>query len=88
MTDPHALDLSGMDLADLEQAADTCTGCDLYQGATQTVFGDGPASARLMLLGEQPGAREDLAGEPFVGLAGAELDRAWRRPGSIDRRCT
>ncbi len=70
MTDPHTLDLSGMDLADLEQAADTCTGCDLFRDATQTVFGDGPPTAGLMLLGEQPGDREDLEGEPFVGSAG------------------
>lgn len=84
MTDPHTLDLSGMDLADLEQAADTCTGCDLFRDATQTVFGGGPPTAGLMLLGEQPGDREDLEGEPFVGPAGGLLDRALEEAG-IDR---
>lgn len=84
MTDPHALDLSGMGLADLEQAADACTGCDLYRDATQTVFGDGSPTASLMLLGEQPGDREDLEGEPFVGPAGGLLDRALEEAG-IDR---
>lgn len=84
MTDPLALDLSGMGLADPEQAAETCTGCDLYRDATQPVFGDGPPKARLMLLGEQPGDREDLEGVPFVGPAGAELDRALEEVG-IDR---
>jgi uracil-DNA glycosylase len=56
-------------------AAD-CTRCDLYRRATQTVFGTGPAPAPLMLVGEQPGDREDLAGEPFVGPAGRVLDEA------------
>jgi DNA polymerase len=61
-----------------------CTRCDLYRDATQTVFGEGPAPAPLMLVGEQPGDREDLAGEPFVGPAGRILDAALAAAG-IDR---
>lgn len=57
------------------QAA-SCTRCPLYRNATRTVFGEGPAPAALMLVGEQPGDREDLAGRPFVGPAGQVLDRA------------
>ncbi len=60
----------------LEAAVDRCRGCDLYREATQGVFGDGPRRARLMLVGEQPGDREDLDGRPFVGPAGALLDQA------------
>src|SRR3954452_18293233 len=56
--------------------AATCTACDLYARATQTVFGEGLPKASLMLVGEQPGDREDLAGRPFVGPAGAMLDKA------------
>ena len=61
-----------------------CQLCDLYKHATQTVFGEGPADARLMLVGEQPGDQEDLAGRPFVGPAGQMLDRALAEAG-IDR---
>jgi uracil-DNA glycosylase len=53
-----------------------CTMCSLYRNATQTIFGEGPAGARLMPVGEQPGDQEDLAGRPFVGPAGKLLDRA------------
>src|SRR5689334_1798936 len=53
-----------------------CTRCPLYKNATQTVFGEGPVDAALMLVGEQPGDQEDLAGRPFVGPAGKVLDRA------------
>ena len=60
----------------LEDAAQECRGCDLYKHATQAVFGAGPRSARLMLVGEQPGDQEDRHGEPFVGPAGALLDKA------------
>ena len=60
----------------LEAAVDGCRGCDLYRNATQGVFGEGPRLAPLMLVGEQPGDREDLEGRPFVGPAGALLDRA------------
>jgi uracil-DNA glycosylase len=56
------------------EAAATCTRCDLYRRATQTVFGSGDTRARVMLVGEQPGDREDLEGEPFVGPAGRLLD--------------
>jgi DNA polymerase len=63
-------------LAALRTAAAGCRGCDLYRRGTQTVFGEGPAAARLVLVGEQPGHEEDLAGRPFVGPAGRLLDRA------------
>jgi uracil-DNA glycosylase len=66
-----------------EDAAD-CTRCELYKLGTQTVFGEGSAGADLMLVGEQPGDREDLEGRPFVGPAGALLDRALKAAG-IDR---
>lgn len=65
--------------------AEQCTLCPLYRHATQTVFGEGPARARLMLVGEQPGDQEDLAGHPFVGPAGKVLDRAMAEAG-LDRR--
>src|SRR3954471_21251654 len=61
-----------------------CRACDLYKYATQTVFGEGPARATLMLVGEQPGDAEDLSGHPFVGPAGKLLDRALADAG-IDR---
>lgn len=61
-----------------------CTRCPLYKDATQTVFGEGTASARVMLVGEQPGDREDLAGSPFVGPAGQLLDKALAESG-LDR---
>jgi uracil-DNA glycosylase len=63
-------------LEELRSDAATCTACDLYARATQTVFGEGPGDASLMLVGEQPGDQEDKAGEPFVGPAGHVLDRA------------
>ena len=69
------------DLDTLRDAAGHCTGCELWEPATQTVFGTGPSSAWLMLVGEQPGDREDLAGEPFVGPAGRLLDRALAQAG-------
>jgi len=65
----------------LRREAADCTNCELYGAATQTVFGQGPTSAWLMLVGEQPGDREDLAGEPFVGPAGRILDTALERAG-------
>src|SRR4051794_28506142 len=68
----------------LASAASGCRGCSLYEDATQTVFGQGRASARLMLVGEQPGDKEDKEGEPFVGPAGRLLDRALEEAG-IDR---
>ena len=61
----------------LREAAAGCRGCDLWENATQTVFGEGPArKSKLMLVGEQPGDREDREGSPFVGPAGRVLDRA------------
>jgi uracil-DNA glycosylase len=72
------------DLAEARAIAAGCTACDLYKRATQTVFGEGRPSAPLMLVGEQPGDREDLAGRPFVGPAGAMLDKALDEAG-IDR---
>lgn len=71
-------------LPDLAEAARGCTACELYAPATQTVFGEGPASARVVMVGEQPGDKEDLAGRPFVGPAGRLLDRALVEAG-IDR---
>ena len=69
----------------LREAAAGCRGCHLWRPATQTVFGEGAARARVMLVGEQPGDREDREGHPFVGPAGRELDRALEAAG-IDRR--
>jgi uracil-DNA glycosylase family protein len=72
------------DLDGLRREAAGCTRCELYGPATQTVFGEGPVSAWLMLVGEQPGDREDVEGAPFVGPAGRVLDTALERAG-IDR---
>lgn len=71
-------------LGTLVEAARGCRGCDLYRDATQTVFGEGGTAAEMMLVGEQPGDREDREGRPFVGPSGALLDRALERAG-IDR---
>jgi DNA polymerase len=71
-------------LSALRDAAAGCRGCHLWRGATQTVFGEGRKASRVMLVGEQPGDKEDRAGEPFVGPAGRELDRALEAAG-IDR---
>lgn len=71
-------------LREIADEAKGCTRCPLYKNATQTVFGEGPADAHLMLVGEQPGDQEDLAGRPFVGPAGKVLDRALETAG-IDR---
>jgi uracil-DNA glycosylase len=68
-------------LAAIVAEARACTRCPLYRNATQTVFGEGPADASLMLLGEQPGDQEDIAGRPFVGPAGKVLDRALEAAG-------
>jgi DNA polymerase len=69
-----------------EEAAH-CRACPLWKGATQTVFGEGPQNAQVVLVGEQPGDKEDLAGHPFVGPAGMMLDRALAEAG-IDRKKT
>jgi uracil-DNA glycosylase family protein len=74
----------GGGLATLQRAAQDCRGCDLWQKATQTVFGEGPPHPEVMLVGEQPGDKEDLAGHPFVGPAGRVLDEALTAVG-IDR---
>src|SRR5215472_9214733 len=68
----------------LHDAASRCQACDLWERATQTVFGEGRENARVMLVGEQPGNDEDKAGHPFVGPAGRLLDRALETAG-IDR---
>jgi uracil-DNA glycosylase len=65
----------------LREASMGCRGCHLWRPATQTVFGEGRKSSRVMLVGEQPGDKEDLAGEPFVGPAGRELDRGLEAAG-------
>jgi len=87
MAPSSALDLipAEPDLASLRQAAAACTACGLYKDATQTVFGSGGRDADVMLVGEQPGDKEDLAGQPFVGPAGKLLDQALVEVG-IDRR--
>lgn len=71
-------------LAALRAAAAVCKRCDLWRHATQTVFGEGPASARVMVIGEQPGDQEDLAGRPFVGPSGRMFDDALDELG-VDR---
>ena len=71
-------------LKSLAEAAKNCRACDLWKNATQTVFGEGAANAAVMLVGEQPGDKEDLAGKPFVGPAGKLLDKALVEAG-IDR---
>jgi DNA polymerase len=72
-------------LKTVREAAADCRACDLYKRGTQTVFGEGPRRAEVMMVGEQPGDAEDLAGHPFVGPAGKLLDRALVEAG-IDRR--
>jgi DNA polymerase len=72
-------------LRSVAAAAQDCRACDLWSRATQTVFGEGPRTARVLLVGEQPGDREDIAGHPFVGPAGHVLDAALAEAG-IDRK--
>ncbi|MDY6944798.1 MAG: UdgX family uracil-DNA binding protein [Pseudomonadota bacterium] len=74
-------------IAALREEAQHCRACPLWKNATQAVFGEGPATARIVLLGEQPGDREDLEGRPFVGPAGKLLDRALQAAG-IERADT
>jgi uracil-DNA glycosylase len=69
------------DLNSLRKAAARCKGCPLYEHATQTVFGEGKSRARLILIGEQPGDREDIEGRPFVGPAGQLLDQCLEEAG-------
>jgi DNA polymerase len=73
------------ELEALREEAASCRACPLWKDATQTVFGEGPPDARIMLVAEQPGDKEDLAGKPFVGPAGQMLDRALVEAG-IDRK--
>src|SRR5579884_2855189 len=68
-------------LSSLRSALQQCRACDLYADATQAVMGEGPRSAAVMLVGEQPGDREDLSGHPFVGPAGRVLDEGLERAG-------
>jgi DNA polymerase len=76
-----------MSLPSLRDAARDCQGCPLYENATQTVFGEGQRTARVILVGEQPGNDEDLQGKPFVGPSGRVLDQALEAAG-IDRSDT
>lgn len=78
---------SAASLSRLREEAAHCRACGLWKHATQTVFGEGGQHARVMLVGEQPGDKEDLAGHPFVGPAGLMLDRALKEAG-IDRKTT
>ncbi len=71
----------GAGLDELREAAAGCTACRLYRNATQTVFGEGPAHAAILFVGEQPGDAEDTAGHPFVGPAGHLFDRCMREAG-------
>jgi uracil-DNA glycosylase len=74
-------------IADARKAAASCTRCDLYKFATQTVFGEGPSGAEVMFVGEQPGDKEDLIGKPFVGPAGRLLDVLLEEVGIERERC-
>jgi uracil-DNA glycosylase len=89
VTDEHATALPFLPprktLATLRRAAAICGGCDLHHLGTQTVFGEGPVPAHVMMVGEQPGDREDVEGHPFVGPAGHLLDRALAEAG-LDRQ--
>ena len=75
-------------LVEIRDASRECTACHLYKRATQTVFGEGPKSAPIMLVGEQPGDYEDVAGKPFVGPAGKSWIKRWKKRESIARQCT
>jgi DNA polymerase len=72
-------------LRSVAEAAKACRGCDLWSRATQTVFGEGPRTAKVLIVGEQPGDKEDISGHPFVGPAGRVLDEALADAG-IDRK--
>ncbi|MBP1842620.1 DNA polymerase [Rhizobium petrolearium] len=74
----------GSSISRVREEAESCTRCDLYKSATHLVFGKGPARAKVLFVGEQPGDREDQAGQPFVGPAGKLLDRCLEEAG-IDR---
>ncbi|MBB3352550.1 UdgX family uracil-DNA binding protein [Rhizobium lentis] len=74
-------------IAELRRQAEDCTRCDLYRNATQIVFGEGPGKAEIVLVGEQPGDREDITGRPFVGPAGHLLDLCLDEAGLDRQRC-
>ena len=74
-------------IAELRHQAEGCTRCDLYKNATQIVFGEGPVNAEIVLVGEQPGDREDVTGRPFVGPAGRLLDSCLEEAGLERQRC-
>lgn len=78
---PPEPDMAAESLSALRDEAADCRACHLYKDATQTVFGEGPQRAQVILVGEQPGDKEDLAGKPFVGPAGLMLDRALKEAG-------
>ncbi|MBP2448905.1 UdgX family uracil-DNA binding protein [Rhizobium leguminosarum] len=83
-----ALDVADADsIAELRHQAEGCTRCDLYRNATQIVFGEGSGKAEIVLVGEQPGDREDLTGKPFVGPAGQLLDHCLEEAGLDRQRC-
>ncbi|MBV7521500.1 UdgX family uracil-DNA binding protein [Ensifer sp. ENS12] len=84
LENPH---MSGLSLGDIRQQAEDCRRCDLYKHATQLVFGAGPENAKLMLVGEQPGDKEDLAGKPFVGPAGTVLTECLEEAGIEREAC-
>ena len=84
ITAPDAQELSTLSLDQVRSLAKRCEACPLYKLGTQTVFGEGPKRARIVMIGEQPGDREDLEGRPFVGPAGKLLDEALAAAG-IDR---
>lgn len=73
------------DLTSMRAAVQNCRGCDLFKNATQAVFGEGASHARVLMIGEQPGDREDREGRPFVGPAGKVLDRALHEAGVSHR---
>lgn len=83
-----ALDVAeAKSIAELRHQAEGCTRCDLYRNATHIVFGEGTGKAEIVLVGEQPGDREDLTGRPFVGPAGQLLDRCLEEAGLDRQRC-
>ncbi|MBB2749956.1 UNVERIFIED_ORG: DNA polymerase [Rhizobium aethiopicum] len=83
-----ALEVANADsIAELRNQAEGCSRCDLYRNATQIVFGEGSGKAEIVLVGEQPGDREDLTGKPFVGPAGQLLDHCLDEAGLDRKRC-
>ena len=81
--DSHPAERAGGSIETLRKAAATCRACPLWENATQTVFGEGPASASVMLIGEQPGDQEDRTGHPFVALPASFWFERWQQ--SISR---